>query len=661
MDQKDLSREERREKIRERLQNNDNRQLITIPAEEKKSLNDTTVQKRVCAYCRVSTDDPAQTTSYELQKEHYEKVIQETEGWIFSGIYADEGISATSMKKRDAFNRMIEDCKAGKIDVIVTKAVSRFARNVLDCVRVVRELAQLNPPVGVKFETEGIYTLESTSEMILTVLAAAAQEESKTKSNSMNWSLERRFDKGNFLTPVLLGFDHDEDGNLVINPDEADTVRLCFYLYLSGFPLSEIAELLTQLNRTTKKGNTRWSPSAIRQILINERHCGNVLSWKTYTYDFWEHKKRKNRKNRKQVLEIDHHEAIVTHEIFDAVQVKLECDKYSRKGYPFPMMQVVEGGVLNGFVSVNRMWKGFSDKDYRKASESAYETIVDPSLSENESSPSDQFELDGFEIVRSQFFTTADKPVMTLANNRLSFNTTCLNLFQNVEYVELLLNTVEKCIAIRPCSEENPNAIRWGRQKDGRWIATQKSITGFAGPLFSIMNWNAENRYRLCGQYLSDGIDQMLLFDLSEPEIYRLISICNADTADHFESEYVREGERQLSLTDAENSSKEDFEKDGTESVTDAASESESGKDDEEEIVSIIGIEKEYPKSWNGHFGENLTQRKNCLFERIRYKDNWEILRPTTTFETDNGVNETIIREVQAEVQKMLANMERAV
>lgn len=178
MDDRNISRDEQRERIRQRIQhgNAEGRQRVVIPAEEKKSLSDESVEKRVCAYCRVSTDDPAQTTSYELQKKHYEEQINNTPGWVFAGIYADEGISATSLKNRDEFNRMIADCYNGKIDVIVTKNVSRFARNVVDCLSVVRKLSQLNPPVGVKFETEGFFSLDNTSEMILTVLAAAAQE-----------------------------------------------------------------------------------------------------------------------------------------------------------------------------------------------------------------------------------------------------------------------------------------------------------------------------------------------------------------------------------------------------------------------------------------------------------------------------------------------------
>lgn len=158
------SQEERKEKIRARYKGVDRSELEFIPAKQKEKLFEDAGTKRVCAYCRVSTDDANQTSSYELQKNHYEDMIKEHAGWILVGIYADEGISGTSLQHRDEFNRMIEDCKAGKIDLIVTKSVSRFARNIVDCIAKVRELANMKPQVGVFFETEHIYTLDNTSE-----------------------------------------------------------------------------------------------------------------------------------------------------------------------------------------------------------------------------------------------------------------------------------------------------------------------------------------------------------------------------------------------------------------------------------------------------------------------------------------------------------------
>ncbi len=636
---KSISRNEKREQIRNKIQNSniEERRRIVIPAAEMHVLNDETKEKRVCAYCRVSTDDPAQTTSYELQKKHYEEQINNTPGWSFAGIYADEGISATSLKNRDQFNQMIEDCCAGKIDVIITKNVSRFARNVVDCLKVVRKLAQLNPPVGVKFETEGFFSLDNTSEMILTVIAAAAQEESKTKSMSMNWSLEKRFDNGNFLTPVLLGYDHDADGNLIVNPEEAVLVKMIFYLFLFGFSTSEISNLYTELGYTTKRGNQKWNATSIREILKNERYCGNVLSWKTYTYDFWEHKKRKNKKNRKQVLEIDHHEAIVSHEIYDAVQIKLEMNRYAKSSYPLPTLDVIDDGALKGFVSVNRNCRGFSEDDYRNASKSVYlegdtnnNTIV---------SDQDSFSLDGFEIVRSQFFSIHDKPILTISNKSMFFNTICMKKFQNVEYVELLINTVEKCIAIRPCDKNNPNAICWGRKKDERWISRRKSISGFYDALLSITGWNRDNKYRLCGQYLSDGENQLLLFDLTEPEIicFEMVGIIDekTDPDGSLNENTSADNDNDMSISKQENSD----------------------INHNQPPVEVLKLIKRYPDEWENHFGYYNEKKTSTYFERIKYMDNWEILRPAQVYSTLGGFKKSILTEIRQETGKLLNEM----
>ena len=178
----ETSKEEQKKQIRARYKGTDKGKIEVIPARPKYKLFEEAGVKRVCAYCRVSTDDPKQTSSYELQKNHYEDMIKEHPGWELVGIFADEGISGTSLEHRESFNSMVAQCKKGTIDLIVTKSVSRFARNIVDCIRIVRELKSLTPPVGVFFEAEHIYTLEGTSEMMLAVLSATAQEESRTKS-----------------------------------------------------------------------------------------------------------------------------------------------------------------------------------------------------------------------------------------------------------------------------------------------------------------------------------------------------------------------------------------------------------------------------------------------------------------------------------------------
>ena len=244
-----LSKSQQKEKIRKRYKGIDPDELEVIPALPKEKLYDENKEKRVAVYARVSTDDPRQTSSYELQKNHYEDVVNRKPGWKLIKIYADEGITGTWLKHRDAFIEMIKDCEAGKIDLILTKSVARFARNVLDCIGYVRKLGAMNPPIGVFFEAENLYTLDKNSEMALSFIATLAQEESHNKSEIMNASIEMRFSRGIFLTPPLLGYDQDEEGNLVINEEEAKTVRLIFFMYLYGYSCQTIAETLERLRR----------------------------------------------------------------------------------------------------------------------------------------------------------------------------------------------------------------------------------------------------------------------------------------------------------------------------------------------------------------------------------------------------------------------------
>lgn len=247
---------------------------------------------------------------------------------------------------------MIADCKAGHIDLIVTKSVSRFARNILDCIGYVRELKAMQPPIGIFFETENIYTLNENSEMSLSFIATLAQEESHTKSEIMNASIEMRFKRGIFLTPPLLGYDQDEDGNLVINEEEAKTIQLVFFMYLYGYGCQHIADTLTKLGRRTKKGNTTWTSSSILQILQNERHCGDILARKTWTPSYLDHKSKKNRKDKNQYRQKNHHEAIISRDDFIAVQRLISNAKYGNKGI-LPELHVIADGALKGYVSVN--------------------------------------------------------------------------------------------------------------------------------------------------------------------------------------------------------------------------------------------------------------------------------------------------------------------
>ena len=357
-----------KQKIRERYKGVSEDVLDVIPARPQEDFYKPETVKRVAVYARVSTDDPNQTSSYELQKNHYEDMVRRKENWQLVDIYADEGISGTSLQHRDSFIRMIQDCQAGKIDLIVTKSVSRFARNIIDCIGYVRQLKASEPPIGVFFETENIFTLDENSEMSLSFIATLAQEESHTKSEIMNASIEMRFKRGIFLTPVLLGYDKDENGNLVINEEEAKTVRLIFFSYLYGYSTQKIADALTELERLTKRGNETWSAGSIRSILTNERYCGDVLARKTYTPNYLNHKSKKNNHDRNQYRQKDHHEAIISRDDFFAVQKMIRNAKYGNKGY-FPEIRVIQDGILKGYVTVHPKWAGFTVDDYYEASE----------------------------------------------------------------------------------------------------------------------------------------------------------------------------------------------------------------------------------------------------------------------------------------------------
>lgn len=353
---KENSGQDRKQKIRDKYKGTDASEIEIIPAKPTADFMESGGIRRVAAYVRVSTDNDEQTSSYELQKNYYTEYITGHPGWELVGIYADEGISGTSIAHRKGMLQMIEDCKAGKIDLIMTKSIARFARNIVDCLSVIDLLKNLEPPVGVQFEADNIYTLDNNGRMILTILASVAEEESHSKSVIMNWSIERRFRKGLFLTPELLGYDRDEDGDLIVNEDEAETVKAIYYLYLNGVSFSDIAELLKAYKRKTKQGSYEWSASTLAEIVANERHCGDIRAWKTFTPNFLTHKAKKNNGERTQFRRKNHHEAIVSRTVYDAANYLRASRSYAKKARPLPVLSVVDNGILRGYVPLDKDW-----------------------------------------------------------------------------------------------------------------------------------------------------------------------------------------------------------------------------------------------------------------------------------------------------------------
>ena len=509
--------DEQKARIRQRYKGIDPEELEVIPALPPEDIFKTEKKLRVAVYARVSTDDPRQTSSYELQKNHYQDVVNKNPNWMLVEIYADEGISGTSLQHRDAFKKMIEDCETGKIDLIITKSVSRFARNVVDCIRYVRELSSLRPPVGVFFETEHLNTLDPKSEMILSFMSTLAQEESHTKSEIMNSSIEMRFRRGIFLTPPLLGYDQDENGDLVINPHEAKIVQLIFYMYLNGSSTQQIADSLTELGCKTKKNNDVWSPSTILQILQNERHCGDVLARKTWTPNYLDHKSRKNNQDRNQYRKVGHHEAIISRDDFIAVQKLITNAKYGNKEI-LPELHVIQKGSLSGFISINPRWSGFKSRDYFEASQSVLKP-ANMNAPDTITASAGSFDLRDYEVARGQFFSSVGRISVSFSYKQISFNKDAIRKFPNIKFVELLIHPSSKLLAIRPCSSETKNKVQWSRLKDGQLIPKPISGAAFLPTLYEIFKWDKKCKYRILGVAHQKDNENVLIFNMDDTEI----------------------------------------------------------------------------------------------------------------------------------------------
>ena len=300
--------------------------ITVIPARQRVGTQKKTAEKpkmRVAAYCRVSTDSDEQATSYEAQIEHYTDFIQQKPDWVFAGIYADDGISGTNTKKREEFNRMIEDCMAGKIDMVITKSISRFARNTLDCLKYIRQLKDKN--ISVFFEKEAINTMDAKGEVLLTIMASLAQQESQSLSQNVKLGLQYRYQQG--LVQVnhnrFMGYTKDEDGKLIIEPNEAEIVKRIYREYLEGQSFLQIGRGLERDGILTGAGKQRWRPESVKKILTNEKYIGDALLQKTYTVDFLTKKRVKNNGIVPQYYVENSHEPIIPRDLFMQVQEEM--------------------------------------------------------------------------------------------------------------------------------------------------------------------------------------------------------------------------------------------------------------------------------------------------------------------------------------------------
>ena len=303
------------------------RKVTTIPATISRYTAtpiNSTKKRRVAGYARVSTDHEDQATSYEAQVAYYTNYIKSRENWEFVGLYSDEGISATSTKRREGFQQMVADALAGKIDLIITKSVSRFARNTVDSLSTIRELKEHGTECY--FEKENIWTFDSKGELLITIMSSLAQEESRSISENVTWGQRRRMADGkvSFAYSRFLGLDKDkETGKIVVNPEQAETVRLIFRLFLGGMTPHSIAAELTSRGIKTPGGKDIWNQQTVRRMLSNEKYKGDALLQKEFTVDFLQKKMKKNEGEVPQYYVEGNHEAIIEPRVFDMVQEEL--------------------------------------------------------------------------------------------------------------------------------------------------------------------------------------------------------------------------------------------------------------------------------------------------------------------------------------------------
>ncbi|MBS7058451.1 MAG: recombinase family protein [Faecalibacterium prausnitzii] len=387
-ERKTSSRAERREQKRRQMQdeisyNQRGNGVIIIPPQKRRELAEEPPKLRVAAYCRVSTQEEKQVGSFDMQIHHFAKRIEANPQWELVEIYQDEGISATTVEKRLGFQKMIADAVDGKIDLILTKSISRFGRNIVDILDNLRTLSALNPPVSVEFKTEGItYTGDGRNNLLISLLAALAEMESQQKSEAIKAGIRWRMAEGiyKFSVQNTLGFYRDHFGRLVIEPTEARIVEYIYESCLEGATPAEIAAALTEQGIKSPMGNDLWSAGTVRSILRNEKYCGDALMQKTYTKDFRTHKSVKNT-DLNMYFKENHHTAIIKKEDWIKVQ-KLLSERHStaeratlRRLSNHFVAYRVKDGLFKGYLIIDSRWSFMERQEFMKIVDEAQNTM----------------------------------------------------------------------------------------------------------------------------------------------------------------------------------------------------------------------------------------------------------------------------------------------
>lgn len=525
VDLQKLKIEYEKECIRNRVRNanvGDNVRLI--PPKPTPSIYDG--PKKVAIYARVSTSSKEQVSSIENQRKYYKEKIAKIPDLEMVEMYVDEGKSGTSTRGRDGFKKMIDDAGNKKFDVIMCASVSRFARNITDAESYVKYLKTKNPshPIGVQFETENIYTLDPNAEDSFHLHTMLAAMESRNKSRRMILSYDQRICTGQFPVADLLGYRHTKDGRLLIQEDEATTVRFIFLAYMNGYTCDEIAQILTEKQRKTLKGRTHWNANMVRAIMQNERRWGDLEARKRIVADYETKKTKKNEQERFAAYITQHHEGIVNPEIAKAIQLLNSSNKKILSGVPD--FKVIQEGALKGFISINPAWGGIDNNifiDICKSvySEDEYNDLEKEAriLSGKEHTNVIDMSFQGFEVPTSAFLISQNTPALTISNKSISFNKECYRRFENVDYIEVLYHPILQMILIRPSVKSELNAICWLNKNDKP--ATSITTNSFSKAIFENLDWIEKYKFRFRGISRNYEDKQLIMFYLEEPQIIK--------------------------------------------------------------------------------------------------------------------------------------------
>lgn len=513
-----------KEQIRKRVRNASVGDNVTfIPANPVPSVYDDK-HKNVAVYTRVSTKSTEQVSSIENQTKYYTEKIGKNPNWNLQQIYSDEGKSGTSIKKRENFQRMIADAKNKKMDLILCASVSRFARNLKECLEKVDELRYTNPrrPVGVYFETENIFTLNPDSDDAFKVHAMLADWESKNKSRRMILSYDQRICTGQYPVADLLGYRHTIDGQLILQEDEAKTVRFIFLAYALGYSYKEIAEILTQKQRPTLKGRTEWNSGMVRNITKNERRWGDLNARKTVVIDYKSNKIVKNDKIRDAAFVSQHHEGIVTPEIAKAVHFITSSNQKLEGG--IPELSVIKQGALKGFVTISPYWNAIDSSLLYDICKSAYsdEEFLQLKhevniLNGKEHSNVCSLKYTGYEVPYGIYFMNSNTPTLTISNKRIQFNKKCHEKLGKCDYIEILYHPIMQTIILKACNTFSSSAFRCVTPNGNFTNRITSPI--FCNSLYENMDWIKKYDFKFRGILRERGQEKILMFFLDEPQI----------------------------------------------------------------------------------------------------------------------------------------------